>query len=198
MNRFIAHIALVIFLFAGFGTVAQEKVAYQIQGKNILAIIKVDQPKPTLDSIVQSFGFVKFDSITYQQSRQSWKVKDLTDTRLILVFNKNASTKEMPPSFVVNDAEVVHVVPDPFAVFGVNNFKKRGVFTKGGETVFTLDDFNDAENVYLSGSFNEWSTLKTPMKRTANGWEARLDLPAGKHLYKFIVDGRWMEDIGYR
>jgi hypothetical protein len=33
------------------------------------------------------------------------------------------------------------------------------------------------------------------MRKQANGdWAATLQLPAGRHLYKLIVDGNWIQD----
>jgi hypothetical protein len=54
-----------------------------------------------------------------------------------------------------------------------------------------------AKNVSLVGDFNGWDTTKTPMARVANGgvWTVTLPLPAGRHLYSFVVDGSaWSTD----
>lgn len=48
--------------------------------------------------------------------------------------------------------------------------------------------------VYLSGSFNGWST-SFPMQRNSDVFSVDVSLPPGKHLYKFIVDGCWYFDI---
>jgi len=34
------------------------------------------------------------------------------------------------------------------------------------------------------------------LKRTADGWELTLHLDKGKHLYKLVVDGKWILDPG--
>lgn len=62
------------------------------------------------------------------------------------------------------------------------------------EYLFHLRGMNDASNVYLSGSFNAWNTLAHPMRQTDSGWIAVQKLHPGKHGYKFIVDGKWIED----
>lgn len=54
-----------------------------------------------------------------------------------------------------------------------------------------------AEKVALVGDFNGWDTTKTPMVRVANGgvWTVTLPLPAGRHLYSFVVNGSaWSSD----
>lgn len=54
----------------------------------------------------------------------------------------------------------------------------------------------DAHTITIAGDFNNWSpATATPMRKQANGeWAATLQLPAGKHLYKLIVDGKWIPD----
>jgi hypothetical protein len=63
-----------------------------------------------------------------------------------------------------------------------------------GEDMFTLEGYRDAREVYLIGDFNNWDMYGLPMYSTDTGWEIRLDLPPGKHYYKFIVDGHWTAD----
>jgi len=59
---------------------------------------------------------------------------------------------------------------------------------------FELEGFNDARQVVLSGSFNDWNETALKMRRTELGWKIEIPLVGGKHLYKFIVDGQWMLD----
>ncbi|WP_109434282.1 glycogen-binding domain-containing protein [Aquimarina sp. AU119] len=59
---------------------------------------------------------------------------------------------------------------------------------------FILNGFLDAQQVIIAGSFNNWSEGEYKMTRTKNGWADTLMLSGGKHHYKFIVDGKWMED----
>ena len=48
--------------------------------------------------------------------------------------------------------------------------------------------------VALVGSFNDWTPGRTLFAREGNDWVCRVDLPAGKHAYKFVVDGRRIVD----
>jgi len=59
---------------------------------------------------------------------------------------------------------------------------------------FSLCDFEDAKTVILSGSFNNWSEEDYKMTKTDNCWTYNKRLPAGKHHYKYIVDGLWITD----
>lgn len=63
--------------------------------------------------------------------------------------------------------------------------------SRKGNVVFTLEGFKDAKNVSVIGDFNAWDMFSLPMYQTDEGWEMKLDLPKGKYLYKFIVDGWW-------
>jgi chromosome partitioning protein len=50
--------------------------------------------------------------------------------------------------------------------------------------------------VRLAGSFNNWDAESPPMtRRNGNGtYSATLLLPAGRHEYKFVVNGEWQVD----
>jgi hypothetical protein len=63
-----------------------------------------------------------------------------------------------------------------------------------GDTTFRLKGHADANLVALAGTFNNWSQSQTLCGREGDGWVCRLDLPPGRHLYKFVVDGEWMTD----
>jgi len=53
----------------------------------------------------------------------------------------------------------------------------------------------DAGNVFIAGTFNDWSDSKHPLKKDRKGnWNKRLKLVPGKYEYKFIVDGEWVSD----
>ena len=52
-----------------------------------------------------------------------------------------------------------------------------------------------AKKVFLAGSFNSWDTKKLSAKKDARGnWLARASLKPGRHEYKFLVDGSWVND----
>ncbi len=60
--------------------------------------------------------------------------------------------------------------------------------------VFELSGFPDAKEVYVAGSFNDWSPKATRMAKQGNKWVAATESEPGKIEYKFIVDGNWMTD----
>jgi hypothetical protein len=52
-----------------------------------------------------------------------------------------------------------------------------------------------AKTATLAGTFNNWSPDATPMVKKASGdWVVTLQLKPDRYLYKFVIDGRWMED----
>jgi 5'-AMP-activated protein kinase regulatory beta subunit len=55
----------------------------------------------------------------------------------------------------------------------------------------------EAKAVFLAGTFNDWKPDATPMTRNGEGdWSMALHLPAGRHEYKFVVDGNWCCEPG--
>lgn len=61
---------------------------------------------------------------------------------------------------------------------------------------FRLKGFNNAKNVFLAGDFNDWSPDTFLMKREGDEWVFTVHLSPGKHVYKFVVDGKWILDPG--
>lgn len=70
--------------------------------------------------------------------------------------------------------------------------------TEEGNTTFYLKGHTTASEVILAGTFNGWNERAIKMNKSAEGWELRADLPAGRYEYKFIVDGEWMHDPANR
>ena len=53
----------------------------------------------------------------------------------------------------------------------------------------------EAQSVYVTGSFNDWSLdEKYRMMMNDGCWTVEVPLKAGHYRYQFIVDGRWQED----
>ncbi|RKZ27020.1 glycoside hydrolase family 13, partial [bacterium] len=64
-----------------------------------------------------------------------------------------------------------------------------------GEGVeFTYTD-PSAENVFIAGTFNNWSQSANEMKKGDDGiFRIVIKLKPGEYQYKFVVDGNWKED----
>ena len=53
----------------------------------------------------------------------------------------------------------------------------------------------DAKDVFLAGSFNDWNPQSTAMTNKNSGeWAADLELPPGFYEYRYVVDGQWCNE----
>jgi 1,4-alpha-glucan branching enzyme len=52
----------------------------------------------------------------------------------------------------------------------------------------------EASSVAVAGSFNNWNAKKTPLGKTGDLWQAKMELPRGRYEYRFVVDGKWVSD----
>jgi hypothetical protein len=151
-----------------------------------------------LDSVVIAGVFAGKTDITVKNVH--WQIVKLDDHQVEL--SKMIETMPVRPAdendvFMVDDrwlkaaGEAERVSVD----YGVNRFTRVSVFRyRDGIGRFFLPGHKDYKRVFLSGSFNSWSTSKTPMQRCDSGWVADLKLRPGKYSYKYILDGQWTED----
>lgn len=52
-----------------------------------------------------------------------------------------------------------------------------------------------AGKVSLAGTFNGWNPEALPMSKAADGeWSVSVDLPPGRHEYRFFIDDQWFCD----
>lgn len=80
--------------------------------------------------------------------------------------------------------------------YGVNRLTRNTIVQLYDDRMrFFLAGYRDANHVYLSGSFNNWSTLQNPMQKVDSGWMITLKLQPGKYTYKYIIDGKWTPDV---
>jgi 1,4-alpha-glucan branching enzyme len=66
---------------------------------------------------------------------------------------------------------------------------------KAKRVTFSVRAKEDSK-VFLAGSFNEWDPTAKEMtdKKGEGVFTATLNLPAGRHEYKFVIDGIWCAD----
>jgi 1,4-alpha-glucan branching enzyme len=49
--------------------------------------------------------------------------------------------------------------------------------------------------VALAADFTDWDRAPIRMLKLGDGfWQTKVALPQGRHRYKFLVDGQWLED----
>jgi 5'-AMP-activated protein kinase regulatory beta subunit len=74
---------------------------------------------------------------------------------------------------------------------GLQEDEKEQAAHRSIPIVFRWD--SGGNEVYICGNFNDWET-KIPMTNSHGDFTAIVDLPEGRHEYKFFVDGQWLHD----
>lgn len=59
---------------------------------------------------------------------------------------------------------------------------------------FRLKGYDSAHIVCVTGDINNWNPASFKMHREGDEWIFNAHLNKGKHLYKFVVDGKWILD----
>jgi len=64
----------------------------------------------------------------------------------------------------------------------------------GGAVIFVYENLN-ADQVFIAGDFNNWSTSSKQLEEVEDGlFSIRIPLEPGVYKYKLIVDGDWITD----
>lgn len=151
-----------------------------------------------LDSVLLEGVYAGKKEITEKNAQ--WEIVKLNDH--LVELSKVIKTLQVRPSiahdvFMVDDQwiKAPGEVERESVDFGVNRFTDVSVFQyREGVARFFLPGHKDAKRVFLSGSFNSWSTERTPMQPCDSGWVVTVKLRPGKYSYKYIIDGRWAPD----
>lgn len=133
---------------------------------------------------------------------ESWQVKKTGSTVVELSkpvlpeTGNNIRTKDL---FILMDnwMKFSGMPAETDVVYGINNFNMPSAFVYTGTMAqLYLPGYVAAKKIFISGTFNNWSTQETPMKFMGKGWIVDLKLKPGKYAYKYIVDGKWTTDPG--
>lgn len=63
---------------------------------------------------------------------------------------------------------------------------------ESGDTIPTVFRWqHGGDDVYVTGTFNNWQEQACRMHPSGHDFTFILDLPRGRHAYKFLVDGEW-------
>jgi hypothetical protein len=66
---------------------------------------------------------------------------------------------------------------------------------KGGKIVTFNFQTDPGKEVFIASTFNGWEPGKTKLKNNGAGeYAIVLQLPVGRHEYKFVVDYKWCGD----
>jgi hypothetical protein len=139
-------------------------------------------------------GYTHASEVILAGSFNSWNEQELKMIKTAegWELHANLPSGRYEYKFIV-DGEWMHDPANKTTVKNEHN-TLNSVLDISEPVLFILHGFPDAKKVILPGSFNDWNERKLEMYRKDEHWEAVVNLPAGKHTYKFIVDGQWMTD----
>jgi hypothetical protein len=140
-------------------------------------------------------GYPSAKTVTLNGSFNGWRENEL-------LMHKTATGWELPYTLGPGNYEYGFFVDgkwttDPANPLFLSNRTSRTVNSYliiQPNYTFRLQGFADAKTVCLAGDFNDWTPNALQMKRVGDAWTFKVHLSIGKHLYKFIVDGRWIKD----
>jgi len=151
-----------------------------------------------LDSTLLSNAFELKPVIN--DSGNVWKTNKLDAYHIELRrdLEKSAGNKNINEKIFLLDDQWIKLPPAGYPEsppFGVNRFTRNTIVQLPGNWLrLFLPGQKNAKKVCLSGSFNAWSTIQTPMQACDSGWTVTIRLKPGKYSYKFIIDGKWVND----
>ncbi len=185
--------------------IAQQRNSLSISRDYLKLQLDLNSGKKSLDSILNLAGIKSGATDKILQGDVSpfvidgWNLTSRQDKLLKLEKSLNAlnnNPQDNPYEITMHLPQIKGKPGYPGVIrFGVNKFAKVTVMElASGMTRFILPDYGRARRVFLSGSFNDWSTLSGLMLKTDGGWILDIKLKPGAYEYKYIVDGRWMND----
>jgi hypothetical protein len=134
------------------------------------------------------------------QNEELWKITRINNNIIELTKSHTPSTGRVSGTGDVIILDDKWIKPELLEFresdrYGVNRFTLYSSFRyQKGVAKFFLPGNLSAEYVNIAGTFNNWSTMGTPMIKTDSGWVVNLKLKPGKYMYKYIVNGKWTTD----
>jgi hypothetical protein len=114
-----------------------------------------------------------------------------------------AAAKRLFELFTQKEAQRIKansVCPFPVAMQQKPDAKKGGAMKKtagsGGKRVQFQVTAEPGSDVFVAGSFNNWDATQYRMRDNPGSGHCKTSvvLPAGRHEYKFVVNGTWCND----
>ena len=201
MIRMMRDILTILAVLAGTISALAQKDTLELnfEGSDIVVKLNNSISEATLDSLLCSYGtcMSEMDSLWSSSEKVTplgWLLEDyggeFIQLRKPITSLSGSISQEEVSTLEETGAEAVEQ-----ARFGANRLKfPLSVFEIENGTTFVLDGYKNAKEVYLAGSFNQWNPKADLMTKTSEGWELTKVLAVGKHLYKFVVDGKWVDD----
>jgi hypothetical protein len=214
MKPRVGHIVLGLFMLMGLTAIAQNEICVIEDGHMVFYLDKdwgtekrmQVSKQYGLDSLMlaqvlssPSGGSFEYEGETWHiEQREGSEVelsKQLGDMEGQMNWKKDVIYSPTNPASGMTDGK--GYVDMEMVIFGINKLTESVIIQyPTGRTKFILPGYKNADEVFIAGSFNEWSTSGLPLEKTSKGWEIELKLLPGKYLYKFIVDGSWISAPG--
>ena len=217
MKNKLLHIIFIIFISISFSGFSQEKTikGYKINGDYIVFTFdKRDYESGTNHKNQERLDFNDFNIKNVvvagnfnNWSRKKWKMEKVDENlyqlkKKITDFDDDYNWEfkfVINNSFWAEPSENATNITSAKTRYGnrLNTYNFRILptqITEDGNANFFLNGFKDANEVILSGSFNRWNEDLYKMVKTNTGWKLNLQLKPETYQYRFIVDGKWMED----
>jgi hypothetical protein len=197
-------IVLILLLCSRLTSFAQKRNALVITDDRLVLTIDLKSSPAEIDSALSVAGIntkasaVKKGDFT-AIDKDGWQLVSKNDDqiqfeRLLTAVNYDPMDRPFKVTAMIPSIDGKPGYPAEVK-YGVNKYAKITVYElSSGLTRFILPGFERSRRVFLSGSFNDWSTLKGLMKKTDGGWMLDMKLDAGAYEYKYIADGRWITD----
>lgn len=212
-NIFIITIVVLTTLFSACrrDNMLRSPVGYRIEGSDVIFEFDIREYKKVTKP--KASGQLDFEDIDIKAiaisgefnnwSEDGWKMTQVDE----FVFQLRKPLKEFKDQYkweykyIINGeywAEPPVYASNKTQVYPLKNSENLVLYTQvpsmKGNTSFELEGFQNAKQVYLSGSFVDWKEDSLLCSKEDSSWVAKVDLGEGKHLYKFIVDGKWHHD----
>lgn len=139
-------------------------------------------------------GYINAKPVVLMGSFNKWRKDELFMNKIAtgweLSYTLGAGNYEY--KFIIDGKEIT----DPLNPLITNPVHNRGnsFLILQPNFIFRLKGFGNAKTIFLAGDFDNWGKYTLPMEHEGDEWTFSIHLSAGKHLYKFIVDGKWIID----
>jgi hypothetical protein len=152
-----------------------------------------------------------FNSVIRLGKSYLFKLKDFENAKQVIVsgsfngwkedellMNKTSDGWELPYTLGAGNYEYKFIVDKKWITDPANPMSSpasgNSFLIIDPNYTFRLKGFVSAKNVFLAGDFNRWDPKAYAMRKEGNDWIFPVHLSVGKHLYKFIVDDKWIND----
>lgn len=146
------------------------------------SVIKIGKPY-----IFRLDGFADARQVILTGSFNKWRKDELS-------MKRTATGWELPYTLGAGNYSYHFIIDGKVA--GAEGRQENFFFVIAPNYKFKLKGFAQAKEVFLSGDFNDWAPATFLMTREGDEWVFSVYLTPGKHLYKFVVDGKWIVDPG--